>query len=166
MKTDITPAAVRDWFAEQPAGELFTMPAISASFGVAPGDERRRLAEAVRCGYLCGFLERTETASGRAYRVSGKGMRRPTLEEGERGRRKAEARLARDDRKRRARGAPVSPNKSSRVRAARVSLRAANMPVPATARQHQGCETVEQFLARGGRVQRLPAHWEQMERAA
>lgn len=166
MKTDVTPATVRDWFSEQPAGKLFTMPTISAIFGVAPGDERRRLAEAVRCGYLCGFLERTETASGRAYRVSGKGMRRPTLEEGDRARRKAEARLARDDRKRRARGAPVFPNKSSRVRAARVSLRAANMPVPATAVQHSVCETVEQFLARGGRVQRLTAHWEQMERAA
>jgi len=166
MKTDITPASVRDWFAEQPAGELFTMPIISAIFGVAPGDERRRLAEAVRCGYLCGFLERTETASGRAYRVSGNGMRRPTLEEGERVRRKAEARLARDDLKRRARGAPVSPNKSSRVRAARVSLRAANMPAPAAAPQQQACETIEQFLARGGRVQRLPTHWEQMERAA
>jgi hypothetical protein len=166
MKTDITPASVRDWFAEQPAGKLFTMPTISAIFGVAPGDERRRLAEAVRCGYLCGFLERTETASGRAYRVSGNGMRRPTLEEGARVRRKAEARLARDDRKRRARGAPVSPNKSSRVRAARVNLRAANMPAPAAAPQQQVCETIEQFLARGGRVQRLPTHWEQMERAA
>jgi hypothetical protein len=47
-----------------------------------------------------------------------------------------------------------------------VNLRAANMPAPAAAPQQQVCETIEQFLARGGRVQRLPTHWEQMERAA
>jgi hypothetical protein len=53
-----------------------------------------------------------------------------------------------------------------RSRAARVALQAANMPEQAAVRAAPSAETVEQFMARGGRVQRLPTHWEQMERAA
>jgi len=47
-----------------------------------------------------------------------------------------------------------------------VETQAAKTPVPAKAKPMPAVETLEQFLARGGRVQRLATHWEQMEQAA
>ncbi|MGA6536922.1 hypothetical protein ACPEH7_02060 [Stenotrophomonas sp. NPDC101269] len=163
---DLSPAAIRAWFAEQPAGALFTMPAISKAFGAAPGAEHRRLASSVRCGFLCGYLERMQFTAGTAYRLSGKCMRRDALSEEERRARSLANQRARHERRRRAKGITPVPNRSKLVRAARVNLQAAGVPQPTVVAAVRATETVEQFLARGGRVQRLPAHWEQMERAA
>lgn len=157
---DLSPAAVRAWFAEQPSGELFTMPMVSKAFGVTPGGERRRLAESVRCGVLCGYLERTQAAIGTSYRVSGQGMRRETLGEEERRERSLATRRARLERQRRARGAKAVPNRSKLVRAARVNLQAAGIPKPSAELAVSPSETVEQFMQRGGQIQRLTAHWE------
>jgi hypothetical protein len=163
---DLTPDAIRTWFADQPAGALFTMPAISKAFGVAPGEERRRLASSVRCGFLCGFLERTQVAAGTAYRVSGKSMKKERLSEEERRERSLANQRARHERHRRAKGVKPVPNRSKLVRASRVNLPAAGVAPPAVAAAGRAPETVEQFLARGGRVHRLAASWDQTERAA
>lgn len=163
-KTNPTPATVRAWLTENAIDAPWTSLAICEGCGAETADQRSAVRDALRYCVAAGFLARTETKIGPVFQLTGQGMPRVVLTEAERKQRQRErdARRVRTPRPPRQR-APATPKRS---RAARVEMQAANTPVPAKAKPMPVVETVEQFLARGGRVQRLPTHWEQMERAA
>lgn len=126
--------------------------------------------EAVRCAiagavkYLtsCGFLVKDGQGATAQLRATGQGMKLPRVTPEQRvEKQRAKNRRHSARRKERRGGLPAA-------RAARVDARAGMIPNPVLAAPTAKAvpETVDQFLARGGRVQRLTAHWEQMERAA
>lgn len=163
-KTNPTPTTVRDWLTENAIDAPWTMPAICEGCGADTAVQRSAVRDAVRYCVDVGFLSRTDTKIGAVYQLTGQGMPRRILTDAERKQRQRE----RDARRVRARR-PARPARAAapkRSRAARVDMQAANTPAPANLKAVPQGETVEQFLARGGRVQRLTAHWEQMEQAA
>jgi hypothetical protein len=163
-KSNPTPATVRAWLTENAIDAPWTSLAICEGCGAETVEQRSAVRDAVRYCVAAGFLARTETKIGPVYRLTGQGMRRVVLTDAERKQRQRE----RDARRIRARQ-PPRPSRvkaPKRSRAARVNMQAANTPAPAKAKTVVQGETVEQFLARGGRVHRLTTHWEQMERAA
>ena len=147
-KTNPTPATVRAWLTENAIDAPWTSLAISEGCGAETTEQRSAVRDALRYCVAAGFLARTETKVGPVFQLTGQGMPRVVLTDAERKQRQR---------------TPAAPKRS---RAARVETQAANTPVPAKAKPMPAVETLEQFLARGGRVQRLPTHWEQMERAA
>lgn len=163
-KSNPTPAIVRAWLTENAIDAPWTSLAICEGCGAETAEQRSAVRDAIRYCVAAGFLARTETKIGPVYQLTGQGMPRVVLTDVERKQRQRE----RDARRIRAR----QPQRPSRVkapkrsRAARVNMQAANTPATAKAKTVAQGETVEQFLARGGRVQRLTTHWEQMERAA
>jgi len=163
-KTNPTPTAVRAWLTANVIDAPWTMVAICEGCAAETIDQRRAVRDAVRYCVGAGFISRTETKIGPVYELTGQGMPRVVLSDAERKerQRQRDAGRARNSR-RRPQHALAAPKRS---RAARVAMQAANTPEPAAVRAPPSAETVEQFLARGGRVQRLTAHWEQMERAA
>lgn len=120
--------------------------------GVGDGDERNAIRDTLPWLIRCGFLLRTGRGKNASYQFSGQGMRRVFYDEREALQRRQEQRRQRDKAR----------------RASRVGCQAGRIPKPVLAVpiETQTGETVDQFLARGGKVERLPTHWEQMERAA
>ncbi len=163
-KTNPTPATVRAWLTENAIDAPWTARAVCEGCGAETADQRSAVRDALRYCVAAGFLARTETKIGPVFQLTGQGMPRVVLTDAERKQRQRErdARRVRTPRPPRQR-APAAPKRS---RAARVEMQAANTPAPAKAKPMPAVETVDQFLARGGRVQRLAANWEQMERAA
>lgn len=163
-KTNPNPAAVRAWLTKNAIDAPWTMVAICEGCGARSIDQRRAVRDAVRYSAGAGFLARTETKIGPVYELTGQGMPRVVFTAAERKRRQRERDVGRArSRRRPQQQAAAAPKRS---RAARVAMQAANTPAPAAVKATPPVETIEQFLARGGRVQRLTAHWEQMERAA
>lgn len=127
-----------------------------------PEAERCAIAGAVKYLAGCGFLVKDGQGTTAQLRASGNGMKQPRLTDEQRvEKQRAKNRRQSARRKERRGGLPVA-------RAARVDARAGMIPKPVLAvpTAKAVAETLEQFLARGGRVQRLTAHWEQLERAA
>lgn len=155
----ITPTAVRAWLAANISETPRTMAQICEGFGAEPGDERRKVNDAVRYSVFSGYLTRSETNDGPVYELSGNGMRRVVLTDEER-RHRARERDRKRDRSNRTQGF-VLPKVGRLARAARVANQAANTPAPAGRRRNRAiappceAETVEQFLARGGKVEIL-----------
>jgi len=158
-KTNPTPATVRAWLTENAIDAPWTSLAICEGCGAETTDQRSAVRDAVRYCVAAGFLARTETKIGPVYQLTGQGMPRVVLTDAERKQRQRErdARRVRTPRPPRQR-APAAPKRS---RAARVEMQAANTPVPAKVKPMATMETLEQFEARGGKVERLPACWEQ-----
>jgi len=121
---------------------------------VGQAEERKNVRNTLPALVRCGFVIKTGSGPDATYQSSGKAKKRRQAPCAEQGARKRE------------RNALAAAAKLVRTRAARVEMQAANTPAPAKTPAVQPGETVSQFLARGGRVQRLTAHWEQMERAA
>lgn len=112
---------------------------------VGQADERTDIRNALPSLVRNGYVLKTGLGPGATYRHSGKLKTKPKPPAPRSPRRNAVARAA----------------NLVRTRAARVELQAANTPAPAKLKPVAAGETVEQFLARGGRVQRLAATWEQ-----
>lgn len=157
-KTNLSPAAVREWLSKNAEDLPWTMLGICEGVGAAPGSERAQVYDAVRYCVEVRFLTRTDTRNGPVYQMTGEGMPRPVLTDAERKQRKRE-RDARRVRTTRPAAAPIAA-RPRLARAARVAVQAANTPAPTVVPKVEAGETVEQFLARGGRVQRLVASWE------
>jgi len=119
----------------------------AASVGQA--EERKNIRNTLPSLVRCGFLKKEGLGSGATYQSTGKAKKRPKASPAELAERK------------RQRNALRTAQHAVRTRAARVELQAANTPAPAKLKAVEPGETVEQFLARGGRVQRLVATWEQ-----
>lgn len=127
-----------------------------------PAAARCAIAGAVKYLTSCGFLTKEGQGTAAQFRASGKGMKQPRLTGEQRvEKQRAKGRRHRERRSAQRGGLPAA-------RAARVDARAGMMPKPVLSAPTAKvvAETVEQYLARGGRVQRLTTHWEQMERAA
>lgn len=126
------------------------MPAICEGCGAEAAIQRSAVRDAVRYCVDVGFLSRTDTKIGPVYQLTGQAMPRQILADTERKQCPRERDARRDWARRPAR--PARPSLAAapkRSRAARVDMKAAEVKaVP-----HD--ETVEQFLARGGQVQRL-----------
>lgn len=138
--------ALRKVFQAAPDEEL-THQALFKRMGVAAvgqAEERTNIRNALPALIRCGYVLKTGLGPGATYRHGGK-LKSP---------RKTGATHPQ--------GTGVARAASLiRTRAARVELQAANTPAPAKPKATDPGETVEQFLARGGRVQRLTATWEQ-----
>lgn len=161
-KTNPTPASVRTWLTENAIDAPWTSRAICDGCAAVTAEQRSAVREAVRYCVVAGFLSRTDTKIGPVYQLTGQAMPRVVLTAEERKQRQRE-RDARRIRPRRP-PRPATVKAPKRSRAARVDMQAGNTPAPVKARPPKAvaqCETVEQFLARGGRVQRLTATWEQ-----
>ncbi|WP_367345724.1 hypothetical protein [Stenotrophomonas bentonitica] len=115
---------------------------------VGKADERRNIRNALPALVRCGFVVKEGLGIAATYQGTGKAKKVP----------KAPAELAESKRQRNALRTAAT---AVRTRAARVAQQAANTPAPPKVKAIESGETVEQFLARGGRVQRLTAHWEQ-----
>lgn len=157
-KTNPTPATVRAWLTENAIDAPWTSLAICEGCGAETTDQRSAVRDALRYCVAAGFLARTETKIGPVFQLTGQSMPRVVLTDAERKQRQRErdARRVRTPRPPRQR-APASPKRS---RAARVEMQAANTPVPAKVKAMPPVETLEQFEARGGKVERLPTCWD------
>lgn len=133
------------------AQDLYERMGIAA---VGQAEERKNVRNTLPALVRCGFVQKTGSGPDATYQSSGKAKKRRQATDAEQAARKRE------------RNALAAAAKLVRTRAARVEMQAANTPAPAKTPAVQPGETVSQFLARGGRVQRLTAHWEQMECAA
>lgn len=134
-------AEMRKVFAAAPSEEM-TMQRLYERMGVVDVDqalERKNIRSTMPCLVRGGFVVKTGLGPAATFKATGAGMKRPTAT--------GEGRASRAV--------------HDRSRAARVGLQAANTPQPFNVADVEPGETVEQFLARGGRVQRLTAHWEQ-----
>lgn len=130
--------------------------------GVNKTKERNGVRDVLTWLVSCGYLVKTGARTTAAYRYSGKGMRfhKATAEE---------LRERRIERGRAYRARSGTQPKAPRVdkmtiNRSRVALLADLAPAKPWGKEKDGqrpAETVEQFEARGGRVQRLTASWEQ-----
>lgn len=124
------------------------------------GKVRRTLRDLVDAGYL------RKIGEGRTgiYERTGAEMRRLPMTQAQRQARNREITRAYKDRVRAAQNAaPRAPDKMT-INRARLDLLADLAPAKPWGKEKDGqrpAETVEQFLARGGKVQRLTASWEQ-----
>lgn len=123
--------------------------------------ERNAVRDALKWLVSCGYLVKTGRAATAAYHYSGQGMRFQKASADDLRERRIERARAR-------RAAQVPRSSAPRadkmtINRARVDLRADLAPAKPwkEKRGQQEAETVEQFEARGGQVQRLSASWEQ-----
>lgn len=158
-KPNLSPAAVREWLNKNAEDLPWTMLGICEGVGAAPGSERAQVHDAVRYCVSAGFLTRTDTKMGPVFQLTGQGMPRVVLTDEERKERKRAADAMRV--RVRAPRAPRPP-RPVQARAAKVAIRAANIPAPAAVKPRESSETVEEFLGRGGRVQVLPTAWDRV----
>lgn len=118
-------------------------------------DKRR---DTVMCNlrYLVGrgYAKKTGIHASATFQATGLKLQKPRLQPGEAARR----RLAHARRKRAGKVRPTSPA-TPRAEDRNTIVKA--KPVRATNPLPVVVETVDQFRARAGKVQRLPAHWEQ-----
>lgn len=129
--------------------------------GVDKTKERNGVRDVLTWLVSCGYLVKTGARATAAYRYSGQGMRfhKATAEE------LRERRIERGRAYRARNGAqPNAPRVDKMtINRSRVALLADLAPAKPWGKEKAGqrpAETVEQFLARGGRVQRLTASWE------
>ncbi|WP_315388724.1 hypothetical protein [uncultured Stenotrophomonas sp.] len=137
-------ASLRKVFEAAPEEEM-THQVLFERMGVASvgqADERTNIRNALPALVRCGYVLKKGLGPDATYRHSGK-VKRP----------KAAAPRVRQ------RSALDRASRLVRTRAARVELQAANTPVPAKPKAVESGETVEQFEARGGRVEVLPTFW-------
>lgn len=138
--------------------QLFDVLGLSAAHRSA---ERNSVRDQLKYLVNCGYLTKTGHRATAAYRYSGQGMRfqKATAEE------LRERRLERG-RAYRAKNAaqPKAPRVDKMtINRSRVALLADLAPAKPWGKEKDGqrpAETVEQFEARGGQVQRLTASWE------
>ncbi len=133
--------------------EAMTTQSLYERMGVAAvgmAEERKNVRNTLPALVRCGFLAKKGLGTDATYQSTGKAKRTPKASDAELARRKGRRNALRQ-----------STVTAVRTRAARVAQQAANTPAPAKAPKVVEGETVEQFLARGGRVQRLVATWEQ-----
>lgn len=130
--------------------------------GVARTKERNGVRDVLSWLVSCGYLVKTGARATAAYRYSGQGMRfqKATDEE------LRERRIERARAYRARNGAqPKAPRVDKMtINRSRVALLAELAPAKPWGKEKSGqrpAETVEQFVARGGQVQRLTASWEQ-----
>lgn len=157
---------VRQAFLARP-GHAFTHTELYQALG-ADGllqmDVRARILQTLRYLVGCGYLAKHGERAGATFRTTGQPMTKQHV-----GKDAAAANRRERERRRyeelKAAGT-LAAKKSNRT--ARVDSRAAMVPKPpmAALTARPVAETVEQFRARGGKVQRLTTHWEQMEQAA
>jgi hypothetical protein len=124
--------------------------------------ERNAVRDSLKWLVTCGYLVKTGRAATAAYRYSGQGMRHRKATEEE----LRERRLERGRARRVAKGAHPKAQRVDKmtINRARVDLRADMTPAKAWGKEKQGqrpAMTVDEFIALGGQVQRLPASWEQ-----
>ncbi|MBH1835494.1 hypothetical protein I5T88_06345 [Stenotrophomonas maltophilia] len=130
--------------------------------GLARTKERNGVRDVLSWLVSCGYLVKTGARATVAYRYSGQGMRfqKATDEElRERRIERARAYRARNGAQPRA---PRADNMT--INRSRVALLADLAPAKPWGKEKAGqrpAETVEQFVARGGQVERLTASWEQ-----
>jgi len=124
--------------------------------------ERNTVRDQLKYLVNCGYLIKTGHRATAAYRYSGRGMRfqKATAEE------LRDRRIERGRAYRAKNGAqPKAPRVDKMtINRSRVGLLADLAPAKAWGKEKDGqrpAETVEQFEARGGQVQRLTASWEQ-----
>lgn len=129
--------------------------------GVARTKERNGVRDVLSWLVSCGYLVKTGARATAAYRYSGQGMRfqKATDEE------LRERRIERARAYRARNGAqPKAPRVDKMtINRSRVALLADPAPAKPWGKEKAGqrpAETVEQFVARGGQVQRLTASWE------
>ncbi|SMR69302.1 MULTISPECIES: hypothetical protein [Stenotrophomonas] len=130
--------------------------------GVTKTAERNSVRDVLTWLVRCGYLIKTGHRATAAYHYSGQGMRFQKASADE----LRERRIERGRAYRAAHGAQPRELRIDKmtINRARVDLRADLMPARAWGKEKLGqqeAETVEQFEARGGQVQRLPASWEQ-----
>ena len=129
-------------------------------------EQRSRIRSAVRDLVASGFLAKEGSGQRAEYQNSGQGMRRTfvvTEEQRERCKADKAMKQAAYRASKRAGTPPRAPHKMT-INRARVDLRADLAPAKPWGKEKSGqrpAETVEQFEARGGQVQRLTASWEQ-----
>ncbi|MBH1392416.1 hypothetical protein I5U25_05785 [Stenotrophomonas maltophilia] len=130
--------------------------------GVNKTKERNGVRDVLTWLVSCGYLVKTGARATAAYRYSGQGMRfhKATADE-LRGRRIERGRAYRA----RNGAQPKAPRVDKMtINRSRVALLADLAPAKPWGKEKDGqrpAETVEQFKARGGQVQRLTAGWEQ-----
>jgi hypothetical protein len=159
-KTNLSPAAVREWLNRNAEDLPWTMLGICEGIGAAPGSERAQVHDAVRYCVIAGFLTRTDTKMGPVFQRTGEGMRRVVLTDEQRKERKRTADAKRIRTRTPLPSGAAAIGRPKRSRAARVAVQAANTPAPTVVPKPKAAETVDQFLARGGRVQVLPTVWD------
>lgn len=130
--------------------------------GVDKTKERNGVRDVLTWLVSCGYLVKTGARASAAYRYSGQGMRfhKATAEE------LRERRIERGRAYRARNGAqPKAPRVDNMtINRSRVERLSGLAPAKAWGKEKDGqrpAETVEQFEARGGQVQRLTASWEQ-----
>ncbi len=119
--------------------------------GVDQIEERRNIRDTLPWLVRCGFLVKEGRGKLAKFKASGRGMTRVKLTDDD---------LKERKRQRNARRTPAQG--TGRGRSVKVGARGHRAAAAAGAEgASEPGETVEQFLARGGRVQRLVATWEQ-----
>lgn len=159
-QTKLKPDHIREAFEAAPGKALLREELHSAldAAGFDVSGQKEYIGSVVRYLVNAGYLAKAALGSTVQYSRTAKPQGRPhRLPVGEANRRRQERRRLKDLAKR----AAAVPRE--RRRDANTVARPKKVPpVPAVV----VAETVEQFRRRGGRVERLPTHWEQMERAA
>lgn len=164
-RTNTYAGAVRALFQAAPHARL-RMRDLCALAKAHTVEHRSRIRSAVRDLVAAGFLDKEGNGQRAEYRNSGRGMPRQfvvSADQRERRRaNKAHKQALRLSAKRAETAAPRPADKMT-INRARVAQRSGLAPAKAWGKEKDGQilgETVEQFEARGGRVQRLTASWE------
>lgn len=126
--------------------------------GVGDADERKGIRDALPWMLRSGYLVRTGKGKDASFKYSGQGMRRLFAAESHHADREKQIRTQKGR----------TQEKFEQRRASRIGCRAGRIPKPAMGIRVAagGTETVEEFRARGGQIERLTTHWEQTEHAA
>lgn len=133
-------AELRRVFASAP-GQALTTQRVYERMGLVGIDqalERKNIRSTMPCLARGGFVVKNGVGPAATFKATGAGMKRPTATQEGR----------------------ASKPSHDRSRAALVAQQAANIPAPAKVSAAVQGETVEQFLARGGQVQRLSSGWQ------
>lgn len=151
---------------ERMSGVKMAAKEIYAHFGSTTPTERHRVRGALRDLTESGYLSKDGSGRKAVFEASGNGMRRTfvvTAEQRERCRVDKAMKQAAYRASKRASSGQRAPDKMT-INRSRVGLLADLAPAKPWGKEKVGqrpAETVEQFEARGGQVQRLAASWEQ-----
>ncbi|WP_143566291.1 hypothetical protein [Stenotrophomonas maltophilia] len=149
---------------EANAGLVVTSAQASDAAGVQGWKKRQAMRRTLHDLVDAGYLAKTGIGEVATFQATGNGMRRKFRTPEERVERAREISRASKARARAARLAAEPRVDRMTINRARVAQRAGLAPAKAWGKEADGrilAETVEQFQARGGQVQRLTASWEQ-----
>lgn len=149
---------------EANAGLVVTSAQASDAAGVQGWKKRQAMRRTLHGLVDAGYLAKTGIGEVATFQATGNGMRRKFRTPEERVERAREISRASKARARAARLAAEPRVDRMTINRARVAQRAGLAPAKAWGKETDGrimAETVEQFEARGGQVQRLTASWEQ-----